>query len=70
MKHKQFTRSLSVLTALAALMCAVAPSQAADKKPNILFIMSKQGSTERILSSPTLPSVKSKILTRQQSISR
>jgi arylsulfatase len=39
MKHKQFTHSLSVLSALAALMCAVAPSQAADKKPNILFIM-------------------------------
>ena len=39
MKHKQFTHSLTVLSALAALMCAVAPSQAADKKPNILFIM-------------------------------
>jgi len=39
MKHKRFTQSLSVLAALAALMCAVAPSQAADKKPNILFIM-------------------------------
>ena len=39
MKHKRFTHSLSVLTALAALMCAVAPSQVADKKPNILFIM-------------------------------
>jgi len=39
MKHKRFTHSLSILTALAALLCAVAPSQAADKKPNILFIM-------------------------------
>jgi len=39
MKHQRFTHSLSVLTTLAALMCAVAPSQAADKKPNILFIM-------------------------------
>ena len=39
MKHKRFTHSLSVLTALAALMCAVAASQAADKKPNIIFIM-------------------------------
>ena len=39
MKHQRFTHSLSVLTALAALMCAVAPSQAADKKPNVLFIM-------------------------------
>ena len=39
MKHQRFTHSLSVLTALAALMCAVAPSQAADKKPNIIFIM-------------------------------
>jgi arylsulfatase A-like enzyme len=28
-----------VVTASAALMCAVVPSQAADKKPNILFIM-------------------------------
>ena len=27
------------LTASAALMCAVTPGQAADKKPNILFIM-------------------------------
>jgi len=39
MKHKRFTHSLSVLTALAALLCAVAPAQAADKKPNIVFIM-------------------------------
>jgi len=39
MKHKRFTQSLSVLGAVAALMGAVAPSQAADKKPNILFIM-------------------------------
>ena len=39
MKHQRFTHSLSVLTALAALMCAVAASQAADKKPNIIFIM-------------------------------
>jgi arylsulfatase len=39
MKHQRFTHSLSVLTALAALMCAVAPAQAQDKKPNILFIM-------------------------------
>jgi len=37
MKHERFTQSLSVLT---ALLCAVAPSQAADKKPNILFIVS------------------------------
>jgi arylsulfatase A-like enzyme len=39
MKHKLFTHSLSVLTALAALLCAVAPAHAADKKPNIVFIM-------------------------------
>src|SRR5437867_13050537 len=39
MKHKRLTHSLSVLTALAALMCVVASSQAQDKKPNILFIM-------------------------------
>jgi arylsulfatase len=39
MKHKRFTHNLSVLTALAALLCAVASAQAADKKPNIVFIM-------------------------------
>src|SRR5262249_28477767 len=39
MKHKRFTRGLAVITALAALMCVVASSQAQDKKPNILFIM-------------------------------
>ncbi len=39
MKNKLFSHSLTLLTALAALVCAVAPSQAADKKPNILFIM-------------------------------
>jgi arylsulfatase len=39
MKHQRFTHSLSVLTALAALLCAVAPAHAADKKPNIVFIM-------------------------------
>src|SRR5262245_57195216 len=38
MKHKRFTQSF-VVTALAALMCAVASSQAQEKKPNILFIM-------------------------------
>jgi hypothetical protein len=30
---------LTVLVALASLMCAVIASQAQDKKPNILFIM-------------------------------
>src|SRR5215468_10081570 len=39
MKHKRFVHSLAVLTALAALMCAVATARAQDKKPNILFIM-------------------------------
>jgi arylsulfatase A-like enzyme len=39
MKQKRFTHSLAVVTAFAALMCAAAPTQAADKKPNILFIM-------------------------------
>ena len=39
MKHKRLTHSLAVVTVLAALMCAVAPAQAQDKKPNILFIM-------------------------------
>src|SRR5258708_39596847 len=39
MKRKLFSFGLTVLTASAALMCAVVPSQAADKKPNIMFIM-------------------------------
>ena len=39
MKNKLFIHGLSVLTALAALMCAVPSAHAADKKPNILFIM-------------------------------
>ncbi len=39
MKDKLIKHGLTVLTASAALMCANAPAQAADKKPNILFIM-------------------------------
>src|SRR5215472_9879410 len=39
MKHKPLNQSFLALTALAALMCAAASSQAQDKKPNILFIM-------------------------------
>ena len=39
MKMKLVKHGLTVLTASAALMCAVAPAQAADKKPNILVIM-------------------------------
>ena len=39
MKHNLIKHGLTVLTASVALMCAVVPSQAADKKPNILFIM-------------------------------
>ncbi len=39
MKHKSLGYSFAVVTAFAALMCAVAPAQAQDKKPNILFIM-------------------------------
>src|SRR5439155_12078261 len=40
MKNKLFSHSCTLLTALAALMCAVAPSQAAaDKKPNIVMLM-------------------------------
>src|ERR1041385_2660362 len=39
MKHKLLNKSLTVLSAFTALMCAVVPGQAADKKPNILFIM-------------------------------
>lgn len=39
MKHKLFNYGLTVLTASAALMCATVPAYAADKKPNIVFIM-------------------------------
>ena len=39
MKRNLITGGLSLLTAATALFCAVVPSQAADKKPNILFIM-------------------------------
>src|SRR5262245_31741420 len=39
MKHKTFGHGSFVLTVVAALMCTVTPSQAQDKKPNILFIM-------------------------------
>jgi arylsulfatase A-like enzyme len=39
MISRRLSSSLTVLTAFAALMCAVVSSQAADKKPNILFIM-------------------------------
>jgi arylsulfatase A-like enzyme len=39
MKHKLLSSNCTILIVLAALMCAVAPAQAQDKKPNILFIM-------------------------------
>src|SRR5262245_2225980 len=39
MKSKLLSQSLTVLTGFAALVLAVVPSQAADKKHNILFIM-------------------------------
>src|SRR6266498_127464 len=39
MKYRLLSHSLALLTVLAALMCAAAPSQAADKKPNIICIM-------------------------------
>ena len=39
MKRKLITGGLSVLTAATALFYAAAPAQAADKKPNIVFIM-------------------------------
>ncbi len=43
MKLRLFTKwaafPLAALAAVAALLCAAAPAQAADKKPNILFIM-------------------------------
>ena len=39
MKRNLIHNSLSLLIATAALFSAVAPAQAQDKKPNILFIM-------------------------------
>ena len=39
MKHKLLSPRCAILTVLAALTCAVTPSQAQNKKPNILFIM-------------------------------
>ena len=39
MKRNLIHNGLSLLIASAALFSAVAPAQAADKKPNILFIM-------------------------------
>src|SRR5437763_16955565 len=39
MKRNLSYNSLSLLVATAALLTAVAPAQAQDKKPNILFIM-------------------------------
>src|SRR5215469_14146450 len=38
MKHKSISQNVVLVAAFAALMCAVAPGQAADK-PNIVFIM-------------------------------
>jgi arylsulfatase len=39
MKQRLITGGFSLLTAAAALFCAVGPAQAAEKKPNILVIM-------------------------------
>jgi arylsulfatase len=39
MKMKLIKHGLTALTASAALMCAVGPAQAADKKPNIVMLM-------------------------------
>ena len=39
MKRKLLKHGLAVLTASAAFVCFALPAQAADKKPNILFIM-------------------------------
>ena len=39
MKRKLLNHSLAVVTALVALMCAVAPAQAADRKPNVIILM-------------------------------
>ena len=40
MKRRLTHIGLSLLAGTTALVCAVSPAQAADKKPNILFIMS------------------------------
>jgi arylsulfatase len=40
MKHKLIRHGLTVLTASAALLYAVVPARAADKKPNIVILMS------------------------------
>lgn len=39
MKRNLITSGLSLLIASAALFCAVAPAQAAEKKPNVVFIL-------------------------------
>src|SRR5688500_5228863 len=39
MKTKKSSKGLSLLAAASALICAIAPAQAQEKKPNILFIM-------------------------------
>ena len=39
MKTQLFKHGLAALTATTALMCTAVPSPAADKKPNIVFIM-------------------------------
>ena len=39
MKHSQITRALSLLTASAAILCVSASVQGADKKPNIVMLM-------------------------------
>ena len=38
LRNKLFSHSLAVLIASAALICAVVPAEAADKKPNIVII--------------------------------
>ena len=39
MKHKLISPSCAILAVLATLTCVATPSQAQDKKPNIMFIM-------------------------------
>ena len=39
MKQKLISPSCAILAVLATLTCVATPSQAQDKKPNILFIM-------------------------------
>ena len=39
MKHNLIKHSLTMLTALTALLCATISAQAQDKKPNVVILM-------------------------------